>query len=76
MKKEFYKFLKNHGAYRKWHANFNADPDNNKISADDFLNIIDPYKYISSAFWWYETKDTNFWVKLDNEWEKHINFKT
>ena len=66
MKKKLKKFLKKHGAWKKFKKNLK------KKSDWDTYNFIDePLRNISGAFDWEGTKEGyEFWQKLSEKWRK------
>jgi hypothetical protein len=48
---------------------FNKD---NIIDLGGYLDNIDRRYYISSAFNWVDSGDSNFWYKLNCKWNNHV----
>lgn len=68
MKELFIKFLKKHGALRKFKANLK---DRKNITIDYYCNI-DNDPTIGGGFTWKITPEGyNYWSNLDRLWEKY-----
>ncbi len=78
MKKEFIRFLKEHGIYAAHKRNFDIEHLSAcsldlyyrvKNNGEDFFNVVDPEHYISGAFEWSLTPEGNiFWGDLHLIW--------
>lgn len=80
--REFIRFLKDNGYYRKYIRNFNDtkigvpyhqiryfDLVVKNISLKKFLNDYHPYCFVDGAFDLNNSKETkNFWINVEKEW--------
>jgi len=72
MKEEFIKFLKKHGAYRKFRKNLKRDGWRNTVHEFSYFGVYN----IAIAFAWYDTTEGyNYWNELDKKWKEWLTQK-
>ena len=83
MKKEFYRFLAEHGLITEFNRNFSS-ADNKDFRAINKIPVhkakffaknqqLKPERYISAAFRWNNSPEgLMIWARLDYEWERKL----
>jgi hypothetical protein len=71
MRKQFEKFLKEHGAYSKFCGNLKVGDDGFN-SVEDFFETFRecPEDFIINAFFWDTKERIGYWRDLHNLWRK------